>query len=98
MTTAIHNSIAGIRSASAGRRAFTLIEVMISIALVLALIIGINQVFKVAADTVGTGQALSAKVRDARAVQHVFFDEISHISIRSDECPFLIIDSRTQPA
>jgi choline dehydrogenase len=38
------------------RSAFTLIEVMISIALVLALIIGVNQVFKVAADTVGAGQ------------------------------------------
>ena len=49
------------------RRAFTLIEVMISIALVLILVLGINQVFKLTSDTVGAGQALASKARDYRA-------------------------------
>src|SRR5262245_30089228 len=79
-------------------RGFTLIEVMISMALVLGLIIGINAVFKMAADTVGTGTALSAKMRDARAIQAVFYNDISHAVVAGDRLPFLIIDSRTQAA
>ncbi|MEA2711025.1 MAG: hypothetical protein QOF78_3626 [Phycisphaerales bacterium] len=74
---------------------FTLIEVMISIAIVLVLIIGVNQVFKVAADTVGTGQALSSKVRDGRAAQAVFYDELNHVA---RDGPFLVISSRAQAA
>jgi prepilin-type N-terminal cleavage/methylation domain-containing protein len=53
---------------------FTLVEVMISVALVLILIIGINQAFKMVTDTVGAGQTLSAIVRDNRAIQPVLYD------------------------
>src|SRR5438552_535043 len=87
-----------VSSTSPPRHGFTLIEVMISMALVLGLILGINAVFKMAADTVGTGQALSAKMRDARAAQTVFFNDISHAVVASDRIPFLVIDSRTQAA
>lgn len=77
--------------------AFTLIEVMVSIALVLILVLGINEVFKMAADTVGTGQALSAKTRDGRALQAVINNELQHL-VREQDQPFFIIDSRTQLA
>jgi prepilin-type N-terminal cleavage/methylation domain-containing protein len=70
------------------RRAFTLIELMISIALVLILIIGINQVFSITSQTVGAGQAHSNIVRDMRAVQQVFVDDFR--SYASDG-PALII-------
>ena len=72
--------------------AFTLIEVMISIALVLILVLGINQVFKMAADTVGAGQALSSKIRDSRAAQSVFTKELAHVA---PDGAFFMIDSRT---
>ena len=65
-------------------------------ALVVGLIIGINAVFKMAADTVGTGQALSAKMRDGRAAQAVIFGDLSHAVVRGSEFRFLVIDSRTQ--
>ena len=68
---------------------------MVSIAIVLILILGVNQVFKVAADTVGTGQALSAKIRDGRAAQAVFTNELAHLA---PDGPFLIIDSHTMDA
>src|SRR5437899_1301991 len=80
------------------RAAFTLLEVMISIAIVLVLIVGINQVFKIAADTVGTGQVLAAKTRDARAVHSVFFNELAHMVPQglSTPTPFVVINSRTR--
>jgi type II secretory pathway pseudopilin PulG len=59
-------------SSRSGRRrrggAFTLVELMISIALALLLIYGVSQVFKMSGDTVGAQQAVSANVRDQRAV------------------------------
>ncbi len=83
------------RSRPGNAPAFTLIEVMVSIAIVLVLIIGVNQVFKITADTVGTGQALSAKIRDGRAAQAVFTNELSHLA---PDGPFLIINSQTVAA
>jgi prepilin-type N-terminal cleavage/methylation domain-containing protein len=47
--------------------AFTLIELMISIALVLLLILGVNQIFTYTTQAVGAGQALNAAIRDSRA-------------------------------
>jgi type II secretory pathway pseudopilin PulG len=69
-----------LRSASraaAGRWGFTLVEVMISVALVLFLIIGVNQVFKMTTDTVGAGQVLSLNIRDARAAQEVLQTDLA---------------------
>jgi prepilin-type N-terminal cleavage/methylation domain-containing protein len=59
------------------RHAFTLVELMISIALVLLLMLGINQVFKVTGEAVGTNQAISTGLRDARAVQAVFGSDLN---------------------
>ncbi|MBV8782513.1 MAG: prepilin-type N-terminal cleavage/methylation domain-containing protein [Phycisphaerae bacterium] len=54
-----------------GPRAFTLVEVTISIALALVLMLGVSQVFRVAGDAIGTGQALADALRDSRAAQVV---------------------------
>jgi prepilin-type N-terminal cleavage/methylation domain-containing protein len=55
--------------------AFTLIELLISVAIALVLVLGVNQVFKIASQTVGTGQAFSAVTRDER---------VAHFSVYTD--------------
>ena len=50
---------------------------MVSIAIVLILVLGIHQVFKLTSDTVGAGQALGSKARDFRAVQSTFYNDLS---------------------
>src|ERR1700709_1086731 len=61
------------------RRAFTLIELMISIALSLVLMLGINSVFKYTTNAVGQGQAINAATRDSRAAQAVFTNDFSSL-------------------
>ena len=58
------------------RRAFTLIELMVSIAMVLVIILGVNAIFKMASDTVNAGQALAVANRENRGVQSVLYDDI----------------------
>ncbi len=53
------------------RYAFTLIELMVSIFLMLLIMVGVNSVFSATSATVGTSTAISAANRDARAVQTV---------------------------
>jgi prepilin-type N-terminal cleavage/methylation domain-containing protein len=72
------------------RDAFTLIELMISIALVLLLMLGINQVFKVTGQAIGTNQAISTGVRDGRAVQSVMATDLGTAAPKS---PAIIIRS-----
>lgn len=72
---------------------FTLVEVMISVALVLVLILGVNQVFKMTADTVGAGQTMSANVRDSRAAQTVIYNDLSG-AVTQNPPMFMIAASR----
>ncbi len=53
------------------RHAFTLIELMVSIFLMLLIMIGVNSVFTATSATIGTSAAISATNRDARAIQTV---------------------------
>src|SRR5437762_13720216 len=92
LTVAAHRSFARRRFAPRG---FTLIELMISIALVLVLMIGINKVFKLTTDTVGAGQTLSAAVRDSRAAQAVYSADFGTMA---QDAPFLLIRSSVTPA
>src|SRR5688500_15462045 len=73
------------------RRAFTLVELMISIALALMLIYGIAQVFKLSGDTVGANQAVSGIVRDHRAVSATLREDFSNSLPNS---PMFLISSR----
>jgi prepilin-type N-terminal cleavage/methylation domain-containing protein len=61
-------------------RAFTLIELMISLAMVLILILGINFVFRSATDAVGAGQALNGINSDAQSAQPVLFGDFQNVS------------------
>jgi prepilin-type N-terminal cleavage/methylation domain-containing protein len=73
---------------------FTLVELMISIAIVLVLMLGINFVFGLTARTIGTGMALSSAgrdIRNARKVMQADFDN----SVTVGESPALIIQSET---
>lgn len=70
------------------RSGFTLIEVMISIALVLMLTYGIAQVFKLSSDTVGTTQAVANFSRDQRAAGATLAEDFRNCA--SDSPLFLI--------
>src|SRR6266704_2375212 len=61
------------------RPAFTIVELMISIALVVILMVGIHQVFKMSSDTVGMGHALADMARDNRSVQGIFHGDITRM-------------------
>src|SRR5215208_368980 len=73
------------------RRAFTLIELMVSIAMVLIIILGVNAIFKMASDTVNAGQALALANRENRSVQSVLYDDLRLAVI--DDGPMLLIRS-----
>jgi prepilin-type N-terminal cleavage/methylation domain-containing protein len=60
-------------------RAFTLIELMISIALVLLLILGVNQVFTYTTQAVGAGEAINSAIRSSRAAQGQFASDFNGI-------------------
>jgi len=76
--------------------AFTLVELMISIALVLLLVIGINQVFSLTGQTVGAGQINSAQQRDMRAASKQMADDFA--GALATDGPCFIIGSSIQPA
>jgi prepilin-type N-terminal cleavage/methylation domain-containing protein len=73
------------------RRAFTLIELMVSIAMVLILILGVNAIFKMASDTINAGQALSAANQAQLASTSVFYDDFRTAVI--NDGPMLLIRS-----
>src|SRR4051794_34000201 len=86
------------RSSGAGRMAgFTLVELMISIAMVLILLIGVNQIFKMSADTVGSGMATSEGMRNLRAVRTALTNDLTQMTSPS-AAPFLIIHNQLIPA
>jgi hypothetical protein len=74
--------------------AFTLVEVMISLFLVLILLVGINTVFKTTSEAVSAGQNLGEQVRNARAVQPELFGDLANCATDS---PAFIISSSMVP-
>jgi type II secretory pathway pseudopilin PulG len=60
--------------------AFTLVELMLSLAMVLILIVGINFVFRSATDAVGAGNALNNINSDSQATQPMLFDDLRNVS------------------
>jgi Tfp pilus assembly protein PilV len=80
------------RKPRAGARGFTLIEVTISVALALFLMLGISQVFRVVGETVGTGTALATAQRDGRSAQAVMNADFN--SAVSDGAPFMMLYSQ----
>ncbi len=60
------------------RKGFTLVELMISVALALLLIVGINKVFQISSQTVGAGQALSTISRDDRTAHTIIYADLQN--------------------
>ncbi|HET6248029.1 MAG TPA: prepilin-type N-terminal cleavage/methylation domain-containing protein [Tepidisphaeraceae bacterium] len=79
--------------------AFTLIELLVSIGIALLLVVGVNTVFKVTAQTVGAGNSLLNANRDARTVFQTFFVDMSSVDpvpaagSTSGDGPFFVIRS-----
>jgi prepilin-type N-terminal cleavage/methylation domain-containing protein len=76
--------------------AFTLIELMVAIALLVMIMLGINQVFKITGDAVSSGQAVSAMTRDAQAVQTVLAGDFQAM-VSGNDAPWLMIRSTVTP-
>src|SRR2546423_10608465 len=72
------------------RPAFTLVELMISIAMVVILMVGIHQIFKMTSDTVGMGQTIGDFSRANRSVQGIFHDDYQRLM---KDAPLFIIRS-----
>ena len=57
------------------RRAFTLVELMISLGIALLLIYGINLIFRAVTDTIKTGNALASATRRMRGIETTFVSD-----------------------
>src|SRR3954447_8040046 len=86
------NSRAAASTAAAG---FTLVELMISIALVLILMYGVSKVFTTTQAVVSSGQAISTQTRDARGTQSVLSQDFARYAADS---PCMILHSEYRPA
>jgi hypothetical protein len=91
------NFIRHSRFRSSNLSAFTLIELMISIALVLLLILGINQIFKYTTQAVGAGEGINSAIRNSRAIQSAFAQDFAAMvppGTGSSDGPCLIISNQ----
>src|SRR3984957_18156538 len=72
----------GNRQLEIGNRptAFTPVELMLSLAMVLLLIIGINYVFRSATDAVSAGESLNNINNDAQGTQPLLFNDLQNAS------------------
>src|SRR5688572_11755926 len=82
---------------AARRAAFTLIELMISIAIVLVLMLGINYVFSTSAQTISTGMALTGVSREMRNARRVIEADFRS-AVPTEEMPALVIHSEAMMA
>ncbi len=71
---------------------FTLMEMLVTVALVMVLMLAVTQIFSIASKTIGGGQALGAAVRDAQAAQTVLNRDFS--AAASDGACFIIRSQR----
>lgn len=74
---------------------FTLVELMVAVALVLLIIVGVNEVFRLTSDTVGAGQSLSGALRDQRATRTTLEEDFAHVA---PDGPALIIRNQAVAA
>ena len=72
--------------------AFTIIEVLISIAIALLLILGINQVFSIAQQTSGAGTTALGQVESARAAQAILQGDFNN-AVTGPDSPGIVIVS-----
>ena len=72
--------------------AFTLVEMLVTVALMLVLMLAVTQIFSIAGRTMSGGQAIGAAVRDAQAAQAVMARDFA--AAASDGPCFIIRSSR----
>ena len=78
---------------------FTLVEVLVSVAIALLLILGVNTVFKISAQTVGAGESLLSATRDSRTILQTVLadvngvDQVPASGSTIGNAPFFIIRS-----
>jgi prepilin-type N-terminal cleavage/methylation domain-containing protein len=65
---------------STRRRGFTLLEMLVTIALVVVLMLAVTQIFSIASQTISGGQALGSAVRDAQSAQPVFARDFASVA------------------
>jgi len=82
-----------MRNLLVGRRGFTLVELMISIAMVMVLIAGVYAVFDAATRTTGVGLAVEQFTRSARSLERVFSQDFGH-AVPAREMPCIVIYSQ----
>src|SRR6185437_4677359 len=66
------------------RPGFTLVELMISVAIALLLVLGVNTIFKITAQAVGAGESVLASSRDARTVLQTMLADVAYL----DPCKY----------
>jgi hypothetical protein len=76
--------------------AFTLIELMISVGLMVLLMLGTSYIFKTAGEATGTGQIVSDMSRNAQAAQTAMASDLGGMA--TNDGPFISIFSGTQSA
>lgn len=64
--------VANRKSKIANPRGFTMVEMLVTCALMVVLMLACTQIFSIASKTIGGGQAMGAATRDAQAAQAVF--------------------------
>lgn len=78
------------------RGAFTLLELLLAVAIMSLLILGIHHVFRATASAVGTGQAVVGAARESRAGYATLYNDARNALVSED--PFLLIHSQRQAA
>jgi prepilin-type N-terminal cleavage/methylation domain-containing protein len=78
------------------RQGFTLVELMISIALVVVLMLGITKVFSLTSQTAGATNQVSSAMRDARGAQATLYQDLS--TAVTDGSPCMLLCSSRIPA
>src|SRR5690348_12231568 len=81
--------IAGCRMKDV-RRAFTLVEVLIAVAIALLLIVGISQIFAIAQRTTSMGTALLGATAEDRSFQNTFTRDFRSVLPMSETPGFVI--------
>jgi prepilin-type N-terminal cleavage/methylation domain-containing protein len=78
------------------QKAFTLIELLIAVALMLVLMIGVHRLFAMVADAIGTSQAISSAVRDTQSAQTIMTYDVQHMA--TIDAPCILLRSEATPA
>lgn len=78
--------------ATPGKSGFTLVEVIIAIAIALLLIVGISEVFAIAQRTIGAGTTVQSSIMADRGIQSTFADDFRSMANGTDS-PGLVITS-----